>query len=77
MRKLLRIAGLIAFMAIVQSAWATNASGTWKGAVDFQGTSVPLTFHLTTANDGAVTGTVEGLPTTPAEIHEGDRKSVV
>jgi len=71
MRKLLRIAGLIAFMAIVQSAWATNASGTWKGAVDFQGTSVPLTFHLTTANDGAVTGTVEGLPTTPVEIRDG------
>ena len=31
---------------------------------------MPLTFHLTVAG-GAVTGTVEGLPTTPAEIHDG------
>ena len=31
---------------------------------------MPLTFHLTSAAS-VVTGTVEGLPTTPAEIHEG------
>ena len=31
---------------------------------------MPLTFHLTVAGS-AVTGTVEGLPTTPAEIHDG------
>ena len=31
---------------------------------------MPLTFHLTVAA-GVVTGTVEGLPTTPAEIHDG------
>ena len=47
-----------------------DVTGTWKGAFDFQGSSVPLTFHLTVAA-GAVTGTVEGLPTTPAEIHDG------
>jgi len=45
-------------------------SGTWKGAFDFQGSTVPVTINLKI--DGAkVTGTVEGLPTTPAEIHEG------
>lgn len=71
MRNFLRIAGLIALLIVVQSARATDANGTWKGAVEFQGTSVPLTFHLTTANHGAVTGTVEGLPTTPAEIRDG------
>ena len=31
---------------------------------------MPLTIHLT-SSAGVVTGTVEGLPTTPAEIHEG------
>ena len=31
---------------------------------------MPLTFHLTVAG-AAVTGTVEGLSTTPAEIHDG------
>lgn len=29
-----------------------------------------MTFHLIEIND-SVTGTVEGLPTTPAEIHDG------
>ena len=49
---------------------ALDVTGTWKGAFDFDGNNVPLTFHLTEAG-GAVTGTVEGLPTTPAQIHEG------
>ncbi|MGH9599407.1 MAG: hypothetical protein ACRD27_06050 [Terracidiphilus sp.] len=49
---------------------APDVTGTWKGAFDFNGGSVPLTFHLASAA-GAVTGTVEGLPTTPAEIHDG------
>ena len=47
-----------------------DVTGTWKGAFDFNGDSVPLTFHLNSAA-GAVTGTVEGLPTTPVEIHDG------
>jgi hypothetical protein len=66
----LRMAGLIAYLALSSSAYGADAGGTWKGAFDFQGSSVPLTFHLAIAN-GAVTGTVEGLPTTPAEIHDG------
>lgn len=49
---------------------APDVSGTWKGAFDFQGTNVPLTFHLKSAA-GVVTGTVEGLPATPSEIHDG------
>lgn len=56
--------------AEAQAPAATNVTGTWKGAFDFEGTSVPLTFHLTQAG-GAVTGDVEGLPTTPAAIHDG------
>ena len=66
----LRIAGLLAFLAVMPAANAADASGTWKGSFEFQGTTVPLMFHLTAA-DGALTGTVEGLPTTPAEIHDG------
>ncbi len=49
---------------------APELAGTWKGGFDFQGTSVPLTFNLKSSG-GVVTGIVEGLPTTPAEIHEG------
>jgi hypothetical protein len=70
MRNLLRIAGLVAFLAVLPAANAADASGTWKGAFDFQGSNIPLAFHFTVAN-GAVTGTVEGLPTTPAELHDG------
>ncbi len=70
MKNLLRIVGLFAFLIVLPAANAADASGTWKGAFDFEGSNVPLTFHFTAAN-GAVTGTVEGLPTTPAEIHDG------
>ncbi len=70
MKTLWRAAALAAMMAVIPAAHAADATGTWKGSFDFQGTSVPLVFHLMVAN-GAVTGTVEGLPTTPAEIHDG------
>jgi hypothetical protein len=66
----LRIAALVAFLSLIPAANAADLSGTWKGSFDFQGASVPVTFHLTVAN-GAVTGSLEGLPTTPTEIHEG------
>ena len=47
-----------------------NVSGTWKGAFDFQGQSVPLTVSM--KQDGsAVTGQVEGLPAGAAQIKDG------
>jgi hypothetical protein len=49
---------------------AAEVTGTWKGAFDFDGNNVPLTFHLTLKGD-TVTGTVEGLPTTPTPIQDG------
>jgi len=71
MRNLLWLGGLVALLAVLPAANAADLSGTWKGAFDFEGTQVPLTIHLTVAG-AAVTGTVEGLPTTPAEIHDGN-----
>jgi hypothetical protein len=70
MMKALRVLGLLAILASLPSANAADVSGNWKGVFNFQGTDVPLTFHLAASN-GVVTGTVEGLPTTPAEIHDG------
>jgi len=70
MRSGLWIAALLAFLAAMPAAHAADASGTWKGAFDFEGSSVPLVFHLTAAS-GSVTGSVEGLPTTPVEIRDG------
>ena len=60
MRNLLCAMGVVAFLAVLPAANAADASGTWKGALDFEGSNVPLTFHFTVAN-GAVTGTVEGI----------------
>ena len=70
MKNWLRVAGLFVLLAAARGAWAADVSGTWKGAFDFQGSSVPLTIHLTVTGSD-VSGTVEGLPTTPAAIHEG------
>lgn len=70
MRKTMAVAGLAIFLAVAAKAQSGDLSGTWKGSFDFNGDSVPLALHLIEAN-GAVTGTVEGLPTTPAEIHDG------
>ena len=66
----LRIAGLLAFLAVMPNANAEDVSGTWKGSFDFQGSAVTLTCHLSMSGD-AVTGNIEGLPTTPTEIHDG------
>jgi len=68
MRTALRLGSLCSFWAVL--LLAADITGTWKGAFDFQGDSVPLTFNLKAAGD-AITGTVEGLPTTPTEIHDG------
>jgi hypothetical protein len=65
--RLVAIAGVLAFAAGAQCA---DFAGTWKGAFDLHGNNVALTFYLA-SEGGAVTGTVEGLPTTPAEIHDG------
>jgi hypothetical protein len=63
-------APLLVLAAMLPATHATDATGTWKGSFDFQGSSTPLVFHLKVA-DGAVTGSVEGMPNSPAEIHDG------
>lgn len=70
MKNVLRVLGLFALLTLLPSAKAADVTGTWKGAFDFQGTSVPLTLHLT-ETAGAVTGNIEGLPSGPIEIHDG------
>jgi len=70
MRVAIRMAVLLALAIVLPGAQAADLSGNWTGAFDFNGTSVPLIFHLTVAGN-AVTGTVEGLPTTPATVQDG------
>jgi hypothetical protein len=74
MRYWLQVAKLagpaLVLAAALPAAHAADATGTWKGSFEFQGSTTALVFHLKVA-DGAVTGTVEGMPTTPAEIHDG------
>jgi hypothetical protein len=68
MNRVLRLAFLLPLIALLLCA--ADVSGTWKGNFDYDGTDVPVTFNLKTVGSG-LTGTVEGLPTTPAEIHDG------
>jgi len=70
MRVVLGLMGLAVALLLSPAANAADVNGTWKGAFDFNGNSVPLALNLKVAGS-EVTGTVEGLPTTPAEIHEG------
>jgi len=70
MKAVLRLMGLIVFLSVLPSVRAADISGTWKGTFEFNGSSVPLTLNLKIANT-TVTGTVEGLPTSPADIHDG------
>jgi len=70
MKKWVWTAGLLTCFVVLPAARAAVATGTWKGSFDFNGGTVPLVFHLTVAS-GAVTGSVEGLPTTPVAIHDG------
>lgn len=70
MRRLLSFAVVLGILATVPKAHGADLSGTWKGSFDFQGRGVPLTFHLSETGE-AVTGSIEGLPTTPTDIHNG------
>ncbi len=70
MKPVLRLFTLFAFLSILPGARAADPSGTWKGAIDVQGTSMPMTINL--KSDGnTVTGTIDGLPNSPIEIHDG------
>jgi hypothetical protein len=70
MKAVLGFMGLLIALAVSPAAQATDVSGTWKGAFDLNGNSIPLSLNLKVAG-ADVTGTVEGLPSGQAEIHEG------
>jgi hypothetical protein len=70
MKAIVRLMAVAAIFWLVPSLRAADLSGTWKGTFEFNGTSVPVTLNLKVA-DTAVTGTIEGLPTSPVDIHEG------
>jgi hypothetical protein len=65
-----RILGFALFLCLMPALHAADLSGTWKGSFDFQGTSIPVSINLKAA-DTTVTGTIEGMPTSPVDIHDG------
>jgi hypothetical protein len=70
MKPVLRLLILLGLFSALPVARAADVTGTWKGAFDVHGTTMPLTINL--KSDGnTVTGTVEGLPNSPADIHDG------
>jgi hypothetical protein len=58
------------FLLITVCLQAADVSGVWKGAFDYNGNSVPVTFNLK-ASGADLSGTVDGLPTPSAKIQEG------
>jgi opacity protein-like surface antigen len=58
------------------AALAADVTGTWKGQFDFSGTAVPLTFDLKASGE-TLTGTITGLPSGVAEIHDGKIQGAV
>ena len=70
MKAVIRFIPLIALVCMLPAAHAADLTGSWKGAFDFNGSSVPVTLNLK-ADGATLTGTIEGLPTTPADIHDG------
>jgi len=68
MKRAFTVIALCLFLAAL--AWPASLSGDWKGAFDFDGNSVPVVLHLT-VKDAGVTGTMDGLPTSPTGIKEG------
>ena len=70
MKAALRLIPLFAFVCMLAPARAADLSGAWKGTFDFNGESIPVTMNLK-ADGATVTGTIEGLPTSPTDIHDG------
>src|ERR1700676_1162972 len=70
MKAVLGLMGLAAVLCVSPLAGAADLTGTWKGSFDFNGNSVPTALNLKVAG-ADVTGSIEGLPTSPVEIHEG------
>ncbi|MGB8098470.1 MAG: hypothetical protein WCF17_15040, partial [Terracidiphilus sp.] len=67
---MLRLIPWFAFVCWMAPAHAADLTGAWKGAFDFNGESIPVTINLK-ADGATLTGTIEGLPTTPTDIHDG------
>jgi len=70
MKAVLRLIPLFALVCSLAPAHAADLTGAWKGAFDFNGDSIPVTINLK-ADGPTLTGTIEGLPTTPTDIHDG------
>ncbi len=68
MKRALSLTGSLLFLA----AWlpAADVNGVWKGAFDYNGNSVPLTFNLKSSGE-ELTGTIDGMPTPAAKIMDG------
>ena len=71
MKAVLRLMGLLfAFLSVLPTAHAADLTGAWKGSFEVEGNTVAVTLNLTSSGN-TVAGNVVGMPTSPAEIHDG------
>ena len=64
MKRLLTLAGLVALLSTL--VLAADAAGTWKGAFDFDGTSVPVILTTHEATQGAFDRALRDILALPA-----------
>jgi hypothetical protein len=65
-----RLMVFVVLACVAPAVWAADITGVWKGTFNFNDQDVPTTLNLKVAG-ADVTGTVEGLPTSPVDIHDG------
>jgi hypothetical protein len=70
MKVMMRVLMFAALLCAMPVARAADLSGVWKGTFNFNDADVPTTLNLKVSG-ADVTGTVEGLPTSPVDIHDG------
>ena len=70
MKVTVRVLMFAALLCSIPAARAADLSGVWKGTFNFNDHDVPTTLNLKVSG-ADVTGTVEGLPSSPADIHDG------
>ena len=70
MKVVSRFVMIAVLLCAAPAVWAADLTGVWKGTFNFNDADVPTTVNLKVSGSD-VTGTVEGLPTSPVDIHDG------
>jgi hypothetical protein len=69
MSRIFMLTGMALLFAMLLPA--ADVTGTWKGSLDANGRSTPVTLELKSVESGLVTGVVQGFPTPDSDVRDG------